>query len=672
MTNPPEFFEELVENSRDIVVVMARDGRVRYVNRAVRAIFGDVSEWEAVEDVFDLVHPEDRDRVAADFASSVSSPTPGTPITFRMLHQEGGWRYVEASGANLFDRASVGGFLVNLRDVTDRIEAEARHERAASRYRHALDRSPQPTAMHQDGIVVYTNPAAARLLGGVVDDIVARPVDDFIPESSADAIYRRTALALEGEDAGLAELEFRRLDGSILQVEVASVLIDWLGRPAVQVIARDLTERNRDREALETQALHDPLTGLPNRTLLTERLMAAAERHRHTGKRYAVVFTDLDKFKVLNDGLGHSAGDVVLREVADRLAGAARVQDTVARFGGDEFVLVLEQLEPDVDVRSIVQRFAETLRRPFSVGTNLVRIGMSGGIVVVDGDLGDRDVLSEADAALYRAKRIGRGQFVEFDQELREEVRSRYQREEELHAAFEGNELVAHFQREVDLRTGRTVGAEALCRWEHPTAGTLLPGSFLEVVEDIGAMDQLGDRVRGAALAEVAHIRQDPALAACWVSVNVSASELLSDGFGERVERDLERYGLPAQSLCIELTESSLATDPDAASRIVQDLRRRGVAFAVDAFGTGYASLSYLDRFSPDYVKIDRVFIDGMLTDDRRRALVRSAIEIAHTFGAVAVAEGVESEPQRKQLVELGCDLIQGYLVGRPQPHWQD
>jgi EAL domain-containing protein (putative c-di-GMP-specific phosphodiesterase class I) len=154
--------------------------------------------------------------------------------------------------------------------------------------------------------------------------------------------------------------------------------------------------------------------------------------------------------------------------------------------------------------------------------------------------------------------------------------------------------------------------------------------------------------------------------------VNVSASELLSDGFGERVERDLERYGLPAQSLCIELTESSLATDPDAASRIVQDLRRRGVAFAVDDFGTGYASLSYLDRFSPDYVKIDRVFIDGMLTDDRRRALVRSAIEIAHTFGAVTVAEGVESEPQRKQLVELGCDLIQGYLVGRPQPHWQD
>ena len=295
---------------------------------------------------------------------------------------------------------------------------------------------------------------------------------------------------------------------------------------------------------------------------------------------------------------------------------------------------------------------------------------MSGGIVVVDGDLGARDVLSEADAALYRAKRIGRGQFAEFDQELREEVRSRYQREEEPAHRLRATRLVAHFQIEVDLRTGRTVGAEALCRWEHPTAGTLLPGSFLEVVEDIGAMDELGDRMRDAALREGARVRQDPSRAACWIGVNVSASELLSDGFTGRVERDLERHGLPAEALCIELTESSLAADPDAASQVVRDLRRSGVAFAVDDFGTGYASLSYLDRFSPDFVKIDRVFIDGMLTDDRRRSLVRSAIEITHTFGAIAVAEGVETEAQRAELLELGCDVIQGYLVGAPGPAW--
>ena len=330
VSRPPGFFEELVESSRDIVVVMARDGRVRYVNGAVTSVFGDVSAWQGVDDVFDLVHPEDRDRVARDFASSVSSSTVGTPITFRMQHQDGTWRYVEASGANLFDRSAVGGFLVNLRDVTDRIEAEARHERAASRYRHALDRSPQPTAIHQDGEVVYVNAAAARMLGGMVEEVVGRPVEDFIPESSADAIRRRSALALDGEDVGLAELEFRSLDGSILEVEVASVPMDWLGRPAVQVIARDLTERNRARQALETQALHDPLTGLPNRTLLAERLVAAAERHRRTGKRYAVVFTDLDKFKVLNDGLGHSAGDIVLREVAERLSSAG----SGARHGG--------------------------------------------------------------------------------------------------------------------------------------------------------------------------------------------------------------------------------------------------------------------------------------------------------------------------------------------------
>ncbi|HSP02896.1 MAG TPA: EAL domain-containing protein [Acidimicrobiales bacterium] len=669
MSRPDAFFREVVESARDIVVVMARDGRLRYVNGAVRSVLGYDTSWQAATDVFDLVHEADRSRVMEDFVASVDSTSPGVPVTFRMRHRDGSWRHVEAAGVNLFDHEAVGGFVVSLRDVTDRVEAETRHERASARYRRALDSSPQATAIHQDGDIVYANDAAARLLGADdTEELVGRPVLDFVPMHVAEMIRDRIALVLEGQEADLVEEQFRRVDGALVDVEAAAVPIEWLGRPAVQVVARDLTERNRARSELEMQATHDPLTGRPNRVLLARRLQLAESRRRQTGKRYAVVFTDLDKFKVLNDGLGHSAGDVVLRAVADRLAGVARTHDTVARFGGDEFVLVLEDLEADADVVEIVQRFADALREPVAVGTNLVRVGMSGGIVVVDDDLGDRDVLSEADAALYRAKQIGRGRFEIFDRDLRHEVQVRYRREAELHEAFERDEFIAHFQVEVDLRTGAPVGAEALCRWVHPEEGVLLPGDFLHVVEEIGAIHELGDLMRERALAALARTRAGGRFTDCWVGVNVAAAELLGPGFVDRVMQSLERHDLPADALCLELTESSLASDPDSAVRIVGELRAHGVPFAVDDFGTGYASLSYLDRFAPEFVKVDRVFIDGMLTDDRRLALVRSAIEIAHTFGAVTVAEGVESEAQRQRLRELGCDLIQGHLIGRPGP----
>ncbi|MCO8126302.1 EAL domain-containing protein [Acidimicrobiia bacterium EGI L10123] len=673
MSRPDAFFREVVESSRDIVVVMAHDGRLRYVNGAVRSVLGYDDPWRAARDVFALVHEADRARVMEDFAASVDSTSPGVPITFRMRHRDGTWRHVEASGVNLLDHEAVGGFMVSLRDVTDRVEAETRHERAAARYRQALDTSPQATAIHQDGVIVYANAAAARLLGADdPEDLVDRPVGDFVPEHVAAMIGARMAMVLEGEEAGLVEEQLRRVDGSLVDVEAAGVPIEWLGRPAAQVVARDLTERNRARAELEMQATHDPLTGRPNRVLLARRLRLAESRRRQTGKRYAVVFTDLDKFKVLNDGLGHSAGDVVLRSVADRLASVARTHDTVARFGGDEFVLVLEDLEDDADVVEIVQRFADALREPVAVGANLVRVGMSGGIVVVDEDLGDRDVLSEADAALYRAKQVGRGRFEIFDRDLRHEVLVRYRREAELHEAFERNEFVAHFQVEVDVHTGAPVGAEALCRWAHPEEGLLLPWEFLHVVEEIGAIHELGDLMRERAVAALARARARGLFTDCWVSVNVAAAELLASGFVGRVMDTLQHHDVPPEALCLELTESSLASDPDSAVRIVGELRDHGVAFAVDDFGTGYASLSYLDRFSPEFVKIDRVFIDGMLTDARRLALVRSAIDIAHTFGAVTVAEGVESDAQRQRLRELGCDLIQGHLVGRPGPEIVD
>lgn len=663
------FYRALVECSGEITVALDADGRVRYASTAVERILGHRDTWQRLGDAFALVHPEDRERVLADFRAKLDDPDGGAPITFRMRHADGGWRHLEAVGANLLHDPEVGALIVNLRDVSPRVEAEEGRARHEAHYRRALDVSPEAIAIHQDGRIVYANAAAARVLGArAVDDVVGRSVFDLIPPESLEPIAARMTAVLAGQDVELVEERLCRLDGQLVDVEVAAVPTEWNGRPAGQVVARDLTERNRARHQLERQATHDALTGLPNRVLLDARLAEAEARHVATGLPYAVVFLDVDRFKVLNDGLGHAAGDDLLQQVAARLVRAARAADTVARFGGDEFVLVLEGLTGPEDLDHVLERIDAALQPTFVVGHHEVRVRASGGVVLVEEQAEGRDLLSEADAAMYLAKRRGRGRFERFGPAMREEAAHRLALEEQLHAALDRGELVPHFQVEVDLRSGRVVGAEALVRWYHPDRGLLAPDAFLDVVDDAGLASALGDVVRSQALAELARWRAAGHLLDGWVSVNVAAADLLRSGFAHRVLADLERHGLPGSALCLEITESSIITDPDAAVAVIGELRASGITFAIDDFGTGYASLGYLRQFAPEFVKIDRSFVAGMLDDDGERAIVRSAIDMAHAFGAIAVAEGVETAEQHDALRELGCDLAQGYRYSRPVP----
>jgi diguanylate cyclase (GGDEF)-like protein len=437
-------------------------------------------------------------------------------------------------------------------------------------------------------------------------------------------------------------------------------------------MAKDITDRKRAERALAHQALHDHLTGLPNRSLLLDRLSQAVARLSRTDTRLGVLFFDLDHFKVINDSLGHEAGDRVLQAVAGRVAGVLRPTDTLARLGGDEFVVVCEALEGPNEAGAVADRIARALASPIDEGDEELIVGASVGVVVTGDDAADPSALiRDADAAMYRAKDQGRGRAELFDEGMRVRVVGRLRQERALRQALQREELALHYQPVLSLPDERITGVEALVRWEHPERGLLLPAEFVPLAEETGQILELGDWVLAEACrqAEVwcGALGPDRRLE---VAVNLSTKQLSQPNLAKRVAALLERHRLPpAQfSLCLEITESLMLEDPMVTGGLLGDLARLGVRLAIDDFGTGYSSLAYLRRFPVHTLKVDRSFVSGLGVDADSRAVVAAIIELAHALGLEVVAEGVEEQVQLDALVDLGCDRAQGFLFARPAP----
>jgi diguanylate cyclase (GGDEF)-like protein/PAS domain S-box-containing protein len=669
------YLAALVEQSSDVIVAIDRDGRLLYVSPSIERMLGVRPEWQGLRDAFALIHPEDRARVELDFAATVAAHDSGEPIVFRMLHADGSWRHVEASGTNLLDDPEVNAILVNVRDVTARVEADAEARASEQRYQRLVDHSPQPIAIHQDGRLVYANQAAASLLGAEDPSVlVGREVAEIVgPDRVAAADARREWVEGEGMEAPVVQTELVRLDGSTVEIEVAAVPTLWEGRPAVQVIARDLEAQRRAEAELRHQAHHDSLTGLPNRDQMLERLRAAVAKYgRRRRRTFGVAFLDLDRFKVVNDALGHAVGDEVLVAVAERLRGALRASDTLSRFGGDEFVVLLEDVASAEVAEDCVRRLLATLHQPIIVAGRRIDVSCSAGLAMAGDATSAQGLLRDADTAMYAAKGLGRSQVRRFERALRAAAADRLDLEEDLRRGLEQGDVRPWFQPEVDVVTGRPVGAEALVRWHHPQRGVLRPAAFLAVAEDAGLTSQLTAAVLDPACTAAAEWRQRTGDGSLWISVNLTEADLLDERFADRVRHELARHDLPGDALCLEVTESSLIADPVAAARTLAALQASGVAIAIDDFGTGYSSLSYLKRFQPDYLKIDRSLVEGVATDPSDRALVRAAIDVAKALDIITIAEGVERPEQRCVLAELGCDLAQGYLLGRPSQQIPD
>jgi diguanylate cyclase (GGDEF)-like protein len=411
------------------------------------------------------------------------------------------------------------------------------------------------------------------------------------------------------------------------------------------------------------QAFHDSLTGLPNRSLLLDRLQQALARSQRSGAQVGLMFCDLDDFKTINDSLGHAAGDELLVAVAKRLAGCIRPGDTAARFGGDEFVLLFDELDRSL-IAEPARRILEALRQPFKIRGRDVVVGVSIGIAA--GIDNAEDMLRNADLALYRAKGAGKGRFELFEQRMHTAMVERLELEGDLRLALRRNELRLAYQPIVRLIDGETAGVEALVRWQHPERGLLHPGSFIPIAEDSRLVVPLGrwvlrEACRQAMAWQTALQRDAPI-----VSVNISGVELAAGDLSSYVASILHETGLSANRLMLELTETALVQDTELATTRLGELKDLGVRLAVDDFGTGYASLQHLRSFPVDVIKIAKPFIDGVAGRSEESALARAIIDLGSSFRLGVVAEGIETTPQRERLISLGCDLGQGFLFAKP------
>ncbi|MGI9645411.1 MAG: putative bifunctional diguanylate cyclase/phosphodiesterase, partial [Ilumatobacteraceae bacterium] len=431
---------------------------------------------------------------------------------------------------------------------------------------------------------------------------------------------------------------------------------------------QDITEQRMAAERLSHAATHDALTELPNRVSIVARLdelLATA-----AVDEVAVLFIDLDNFKVVNDSLGHRAGDDLLRQVAQRFRGVMREGDVLARFGGDEFVVFVNGVDgSSIDPSVVADRLRAAAQSPVEVdGRELVVTASIGFAVNSERGLTADDLLRDADAAMYRAKSAGRDRVEAFTHETRAASVEAFETNADLRRALERGEIVPYFQPIVELGTGHVVSFEVLARWLHPERGLLVPNQFVPTIESSGLMGELGERILRDALAQLAQWRATGVpFAECSVSVNVSTKQLVDDRFRDVVSEALAESGVDADSLWLEITETSLMHDSKVAARALRELRGLGLHLAVDDFGTGYSSLTYLKRFPVEAIKVDRSFVVGLGLESADTSIVEAVVRLGHSLGLTVVAEGIETPLQLGQLRALGCDRWQGYLFGRPR-----
>lgn len=467
---------------------------------------------------------------------------------------------------------------------------------------------------------------------------------------------------------------FERTDGEHVRSYLADISLAQMGdEHVVMFMAQDITLRKQSEEEIHRLAFYDPLTGLPNRRLLHERLQQSMAISARSGKHGALMFIDLDNFKTLNDTQGHDVGDLLLKEVASRLTRNVREGDTVARLGGDEFVVALESLnglaqEAAAQSEMISEKIRAELSQPYLLNGFEHSSSPSIGVSLFRGHQSSLDeVLKQADLAMYQAKASGRNRVCFFDPAMQAKMEYRAELEKDLRVSLRLQQLVLYYQMQVD-ESGDIFGAEALIRWQHPQRGMVPPAQFIPLAEEIGMILPIGDWVIEQACAQLKIWEMDPVMRKIQLSVNVSPRQLSQPYFVEQVKEAIEKTGIRTSQLKLELTESFILNDVEEAIEKMQELRRIGIRFAMDDFGTGYSSLSYLNRLPLEQLKIDQSFVRDIALSKNSCVMVRTIINIANNFGLEVVAEGVETDGQLAFLRQYGCNKFQGYLFGKPVP----
>jgi len=660
----------LVRDSDDAIYAKTLDGVIIDWNPAAERIYG----WKSHEIVgrrASVLMPPDAADEVEELLDEIRAGKRVEPFETLRVRRDGTVMEAFVTVSPIRDGAGkVVGASSITRDITARKAAERALRQSEERFAALVESAPDAMVIvGSDGLLLLVNRQTELLFGYSREDLLGQPVEILLPEAAA-ARHRAHRAAYFDEPrprpmgSGM-ELFARRADGSEFPVEISLGPLHTDEGTVVSAAIRDITSRREAAAALAHAALHDTLTGLPNRQLLTDRLEQALRRSARTAQPVAVLFLDLDRFKLINDSQGHAAGDDVLVTVAERVGETVRAGDTVARFGGDEFVVLCEGADLDARVAGLAERINAALCAPFVVQGGEFFLSASIGIALGTGRDATADgLLRDADAAMYRAKERGRAGVEFFDEPMRSQVAGRVELQNALHRAVERGELRLAYQPIVDLRSSRIVGVEALLRWQHPERGLLKPDAFISLAEDAGLIVPIGRWLIDEAARACARWRDH----GVSVSVNVSARQLRQPDLLEVVAGALERNAVPAGGLRLELTETVLMEDLEFHGRQLTDLRDLGVSLAIDDFGTGYSSLTYLRRFPVSTVKIDRSFVSGLGSNLADSAIVDSVINLAHALDLEVVAEGAETSEQVVCLQDLGCDKAQGFVFAVPGP----
>ena len=661
-------FRDLFDNAPVGYHELDVEGRYRRVNRTELNMLGyDETEmighpaWEFIEEQVS----------ESAIKAKIAGVAPLEPFERTFRRKDGSLMPVLIEDRLLYDS---GGRPCGIRSALSDISARKRVEEALreseERYRQLVELSPDAITVHSNGVFVFVNSAAARLFGASrAEELLGRRAIDFVhAESQEVALERERRVHEDGFAVPLLEQKFVRLDGTPVEVEVAAMPLLYHDKPAVQVVIRDITERKQAEAQIRALAYHDTLTGLPNRLLFNDRLAMAMAQAQRQKCHLAVLFIDLDRFKVINDSLGHSFGDKLLQSVAARIQSCIREGDTLARLGGDEFTLLLPNLLETVDAAKVADKLLEALRSPFELDGRELFVTASMGVSLYPDDGADvEELVKNSDTAMYRAKEQGRDNYQLYTSTMNARALERLHMENSLRKALVQNELVVYYQPLLDLRTGRIEGVEALVRWRHPELGLVGPSEFIPIAEATGLILPIGPWVLRTACAQVREWQQrgHPGLG---VSVNLSPRQFQQPNLAEQIREILNETGLDPRCLDLEITESNAMQNAEITTPILNEIKALGVQISIDDFGIGYSSLSYLKRLPINTLKIDQSFVRDITTDPDDAAIARAVIAMAHSLKLKVVAEGVETAEQLAFLTAHRCDRMQGFYFSQPLP----
>ena len=671
-----ERMRALINNSHDVVSLLDREGVMEYVSDSVTRTLGFEASELVGRNVFGLIHPDDLAHSRQMFAACLAQPQRPVRMEYRCRHHDGSWRYVEGVVVNRIKEPAVGGIVANIRDATERKRAEIALRQSEQRYSLAARGA-------NDGLwdwdlntgSLYLSERWCAMLGYGAGDMGTSPEMWFSLIHPDDVAEVRTQI--DAHLAGIvphfqSEHRVRHSDGRYRHVLCRGLAVRGDDGRAHRMAGSqtDITDRKQAEERLLHEAMHDTLTGLPNRSFFLDLVGSALKRaKRDKSYKFAVLFVDLDRFKVVNDSLGHVVGDELLIAIARRLEASLRPGDTVARLGGDEFTVLVDRVTDQREAELVTDRIRNALAVEYAIRDNGVYVTTSVGIALNSPDhKRPDDLLRDADLAMYRAKSRGKARHEVFDAGLRDEMHTLMRIENDLRRSIERAEFVMHYQPIVSLNSGKVAGYESLIRWEHPERGLVPPSDFIPVAEETGLIVPLGEWVLGEVCRQVREWSDAGVLPpGVTISLNLSGRQFRQADLAAQVAGAINAAGLDPERLTLEITESVVMGDAESAVSLLRALRAMRLRVHIDDFGTGYSSLSYLERFPVDTLKIDRSFVQGMGETADDRNLVRAIVVLARSLGLNVIAEGVETSAQLDLLRSIDCTQVQGFALAHPQ-----